>query len=51
MSNITYQPKLRPALPRVFGPKDYHDFRDKLKTIDDLVDTGAVQKGPGRISK
>ncbi len=37
MENISFQTDLRPLLPTVFGPKDYHDFRDRLEQMDRLL--------------
>lgn len=41
MQNIPFQPELRPALPTVYGPKDYRDFRGGLVEMDRiLVESG-----------
>ncbi len=37
MENISFQTDLRPLLPTVLGPKDYHDFRDRLEQMDRLL--------------
>jgi len=37
MSIITFQPELRPALPCVFGSKDYRLFRDTLIEMDRIL--------------
>ena len=34
MKIIAFQPKLRPALPDVFGAKDYRDFREQIEELD-----------------
>ena len=34
MKIIAFQPKLRPALPTVFGAKDYREFREQIEEID-----------------
>lgn len=42
MGNIAFQPEFRPALPMVYGPKDYRDFRAGLIEMDRiLVESGA----------
>ena len=41
MENIAFQPEFRPALPMVYGAKDYRDFRDTLLEMDRiLVESG-----------
>lgn len=41
MGTVAFQPEFRPALPRVFGAKDYRDFRDTLIEMDRiLVESG-----------
>lgn len=41
MSRLAFQPEFRPALPTVFGVKDYQVFRATIEQIDDyLVRTG-----------
>ena len=41
MENIAFQPEFRPALPMVYGAKDYRDFRDTLTEMDRiLVESG-----------
>lgn len=37
MDKITFQTDLRPLLPTVFGPKDYHEFRDRLEQMDRIL--------------
>ena len=37
MSKLSFQPHLRPLLQTVFGPKDYHDFRDCLVQADRIA--------------
>jgi hypothetical protein len=41
--HIVYQPALRPALPCVYGPVDFRDYRDRLVTIDRLLLEGGVE--------
>lgn len=41
MKNIPFQPDLRPALPFVYGAKDYREFRETLLSMDRiLVESG-----------
>lgn len=40
---LAYQPTLRPALPCVYGPVDFHDYCDRLKTIDQMLVDGGVE--------
>lgn len=41
MKNIPFQPDLRPALPCVYGSKDYCEFRETLLSMDRiLVESG-----------
>jgi len=40
---IVYQPALRPALPCVYGPVDFRDYRDRLVTIDRMLVDGGVE--------
>ncbi len=37
MSIINFQPEFRPALPCVFGAKDYRDFRETLIEMDRIL--------------
>jgi len=37
MKNIPFQPDLRPALPSVYGAKDYQDFREILMEMDRIL--------------
>ena len=37
MNIIAYQPELRPALPTVYGPKDYREFRETLIEVDNIL--------------
>lgn len=37
MDTVPFQPDLRPALPCVFGAKDYRDFRDTLVEMDRIL--------------
>jgi len=40
---IVWQPALRPALPCVYGPVEFREFRDQLVTIDRMVVAGGVE--------
>lgn len=40
---VAYQPALRPALPCVYGPVDFRDYRDRLVTIDRMLVEGGVE--------
>lgn len=50
---IPYQPEFRLALPTVYGPKDYRDFRAVLEHIDHfLVNTGIEMRfAAGQLAK
>ena len=37
MNIIAYQPEFRPALPTVYGPKDYREFRETLIEMDSML--------------
>ncbi len=41
--NLAYQPALRPALPCVYGPVEFREFRDQLVTIDALLAEGGLE--------
>ena len=43
MQSITYQPFLRPALPQVFGPKEYREERQLFIRIDELLSTSGLE--------
>ena len=43
MDIITYQNELRPALPNVFGPKDYRDFRATLEEMDHILTVSGIE--------
>ena len=40
---VVYQPALRPALPCVYGPVDFRDYRDRLMTIDRMLLEGGIE--------
>ncbi len=45
MSIINFQPEFRPALPTVFGAKDYQEFRATLEQMDRILTiTGLEQR-------
>jgi len=37
MNIMAYQPDLRPALPTVYGPKDYREFCETLIEMDNIL--------------
>ena len=37
MHTVPFQPDLRPALPCVFGAKDYREYRDTLVEMDRIL--------------
>ena len=39
---ITYQPSLRPALPTVYGPHDYREYRRMFEHIDELLSSSGL---------
>jgi len=43
VQSITYQPFLRPALPQVFGPKEYREERQLFIRIDELLSTSGLE--------
>lgn len=43
MPSITYQPFLRPALPQVFGPKEYREERQLFIRIDEILSTSGLE--------
>lgn len=45
MEQLSIQREFRPALPTVYGPKDYHEFREILLEMDRiLIQTGAEDR-------
>jgi hypothetical protein len=40
---IAYQPALRPALPCIFGPMEFREYRVQLETIDRMLVEGGVE--------
>jgi hypothetical protein len=40
---IVYQTALRPALPCIYGPVEFREFRDQLVTIDGLLVAGSIE--------
>ena len=45
MNSIAYQPEFRPALPTVFGAKEYREFREILEQMDRLlIQTGVEHR-------
>jgi len=43
VSVIPFQPELRPALPTVFGAKDYREFRSILESADRILTTTGLE--------
>lgn len=43
MHSITYQPFLRPALPQVFGPKEYREERQLFIRIDEFLSSSGLE--------
>lgn len=43
MQSITYQPFLRPALPQVFGPREYQEERQLFIRIDEILSTSGLE--------
>ena len=41
---IPFQPELRPALPVVFGAKDYREFRDTLTEMDRILTATGIEQ-------
>jgi hypothetical protein len=44
MSIITFEPEFRPALPCVFGAKDYREFRAALVEADRILATTGIEE-------
>jgi hypothetical protein len=40
---LAYQPALRPALPCVYGPVEFREFRDQLVAIDGMLHEGGIE--------
>lgn len=40
---LAYQPALRPALPCVYGPVEFREFRDQLIQIDRFLNEGGIE--------
>jgi IS5 family transposase len=43
MSIVTYQPEFSPALPTVFGPKEYNEFRRTLEAMDRILTKSGLE--------
>ena len=43
MAIITFQPEFRPALPCVFGAKDYREFRAVLEEMDRILASTGIE--------
>jgi hypothetical protein len=44
MLSIAYQPHLRPALPQVEGPKEYHEERELFIRLDEILATSGLEQ-------
>ncbi len=44
MAMITFQPEFRPALPCVFGSKDYREFRAALVEMDRILVASSIEE-------
>ena len=40
---VAYQPALRPALPCIYGPVEFREYRAQLETIDAMLVEGGVE--------
>lgn len=40
---LPFQPEFRPALPTVYGAKDYREFRSILEQMDRLLTTTGIE--------
>lgn len=45
MTSIYFQPEFRPALPVVFGAKDYQEFRATLEEMDHILTASGIEQG------
>jgi len=43
MKNVPLQLEFSPALPNIFGHKDYNEFRDTLVKIDEILTIGGLE--------
>jgi IS5 family transposase len=43
MKTIRFQPEIRPALPTVFGAKDYREFRATLEEMDRILTVTGIE--------
>lgn len=43
METIAFQTEFRPALPVVFGAKDYREFRERIETIDHFLTSTGIE--------
>ena len=41
--NIAFQLQMTPALPTIYGPTDYRDFRETLEHIDRILTEGEIE--------
>ena len=43
MKTIAFQPEFRPALPVVFGAKDYREFRETIEEVDHFLTATGIE--------
>ena len=43
MYNVAFQPELRPALPVIRGPKEYHEFEDMIVEMDRILSESGLE--------
>ncbi|MBW2186552.1 MAG: hypothetical protein JRG71_09200, partial [Deltaproteobacteria bacterium] len=43
MKTIAFQTEFRPALPVVFGAKDYREFRTTIEEMDNILTTTGIE--------
>ncbi len=43
MTNIAFQPELSPAIPTVYGSKDYNEFRWTLEEMDRILTESGIE--------
>ena len=45
MKTIAFQTEFRPALPVVFGAKDYREFRETIEEVDHFLTATGIEQG------
>ena len=43
METIAFQSELRPAIPVVFGAKDYREFRETIEEVDHFLTATGIE--------